>query len=152
MVLRVALVLAMAALLAAPTGGLAGAAAGATGSGNVIVLAPHHLRFGRVPVGTLVTMTALVVNRSRRTVLVAVEQFTVPDDFSPQQSESTCKLAADGGSSLAPGQSCSEVVLFSPIEFFAGRRERGTIPISATDPQSGALLELETLKLSGTGI
>ncbi len=116
-------------------------------AGSLIDVSPNHLRFGRQPYYSNVTKTVTITNTSSETLLVSLEAL-VPDDFNPGQLESTCLLSYTTNL-LAPGESCTHVIGFSPSPVFQGR-ETGELLVQVVD-ESGAILETHTVKISGTG-
>ena len=121
----------------------------ALADGTVLKISPRHLGFGKQVFDTFTTATITVMNTASVAVVVAFEQVRVPDDFSPGQPGSTCSLPEE--TPLAPGASCTEIVAFSPIRAFAGH-EQGTLTITARDPVSGAVVDTQTIKISGRGV
>jgi hypothetical protein len=136
---RFAAVLVTAAALAL---GVPAASAGAA----VLKVDPHHLDFGKQAFDTFTLKTITITNVSSTPVLVGFEELQVPDDFSPGQTESTCPIPDQ--TLVGGGDSCTQVVGYSPISFFAGH-ESATIRVTARDPASGELLD--SLLVMSTG-
>jgi hypothetical protein len=110
---------------------------------------PHHLAFGKQAFGTFTVGTITITNVSSAPVLVGFEELQVPDDFSPGQTESTCPIPEQ--TLVAAGESCTQVVGYSPISFFAGH-ESATIRVTARDPQSGEVLDSVLVMITGKAI
>lgn len=89
-----------------------------------------------------------ITNTSPETLLVSLEAL-VPDDFNPGQLESTCLLSYTTNV-LAPGESCTHVIGFSPSSAFPGR-ETGELLVRVFD-ENGTVRESHTVKISGTGV
>ncbi len=117
-------------------------------AGSLLDVSPNHLRFGRQPYYSNVTKTVTITNTSSETLLVSLEALG-PDDFNPGQLESTCLLSYTTNV-LAPGESCTHVIGFSPSPVFQGR-ETAELVVRVLD-ESGAILETHTVKISGTGV
>ncbi len=134
------LVLAVAVATAAPS---------ALGGGHVLSISPRHLNFGKQAFDTVTTGTITLTNTSSEPVLVAFIGGVLPDDFNPGQLESTCPLPEQ--TLLEAGASCTQVVTFYPSAVFAGH-EKGTLIVVALDPTTGAIIDRQTIRISGTGV
>jgi hypothetical protein len=111
-------------------------------------VSPHSLKFGRQAYNTFTTRTVTIRNVSSQTLYVTIADQS-PDDFSPGQPESTCRLSYTVNV-LPAGASCTMVVGFEPAPEFGGR-ETATLFISAAD-EHGTVLASRTVKVSGTGV
>ena len=125
-------------------------AATATAASPVSV-SPQRVNFGTKAVGTTTFKTITVTNTSRESLLVAVTG-GLPDDFGWGPVDIERDLCVfSGGQILAPGATCEAFVRFSPTEFFAGRRQTGTLEVTASDPATLAVLETTVVTITGTG-
>jgi hypothetical protein len=82
-------------------------------------------------------------------VVVDVDTVVAPDDFAAGQPESTCSLPED--TLLAPGASSTHVVEFQPDRFFSGRR-KAVLVVRAKDPETGAVIDSQRVRLTGRGV
>jgi hypothetical protein len=137
---RLILTLALLGAVAAPT---------AVAGPSILRLAPAKFNFGTRPVGTENIKSALLTNTSASPVLVTFDILSMPDDFGFEAPGLTCPPA--GGFVLAPSESCVATAAFRPSEFFAGLHQTAAVAIVASDPSTGAVLDSETLTMSGTG-
>ncbi|CAN5809420.1 hypothetical protein BH18ACT17_BH18ACT17_17020 [soil metagenome] len=101
---------------------------------------PNQVRFGKVPVGTSVTKTVTLTNRSDLDVTVfsigvGGERFTL--DFASED----CV-----GRTLAPGDACSYGIVFAPTS--SSRREGGSDLVFAPPAQPK---RFPVIRLSGFG-
>jgi hypothetical protein len=134
------IVLAVIAMLASP----AMAASG-------ISVSPQRLNFGTKAVGTTTFKTVTVTNTSGQSALVEMTG-GLPDDFGwgPLDIEQDLCVFS-GGEILAPGETCTVFVRFSPTEFFAGWRQNGTLQVTARDPSTLAVIETRVVPITGLG-
>jgi hypothetical protein len=117
---------------------------------KLLRVAPRTINFGTVPVGTEVLRGARITNVSGSDVLLLVEG-GLPDDFGfGLLPGSTCP-ALTPGEILVAGASCDAVVRFTLSEFFAGRRQTGTLTASLRDPTTGELLSTISIRVVGRG-
>jgi hypothetical protein len=129
---------------------LAMPAATATAASSLSV-SPQRVNFGTKAVGTTTFRTITVMNTSGQSLLVAMTG-GLPDDFGwgPVDIERD-RCVFSGGQILAPGATCEAFIRFSPTEFFAGRRQTGTLEVTASDPATLAVLETTVVTITGTG-
>jgi hypothetical protein len=123
----------------------------AAAAASLISVSPQRLNFGTKAVGTTTFRTVTVTNTSDQSVLVEVTG-GLPDDFGwgpVNIDEDRCVFS--GGEVLAPGETCEAFVRFSPTEFFAGRRQTGTLEVTASDPVTLAVIETTVVTITGTG-
>src|SRR5215213_8509506 len=138
----VVLLLTLAALLA-PSSAIA--------APSLLTVSPNRLNFGTKAVGTTTFKTVTVTNTSSQNLLVEMTG-GLPDDFGwgpVDIEEDQCVFS--GGEVLAPGETCEAFVRFSPTEFFAGRRQTGTLQVTASDPDTLAVLATTVVTITGTG-
>ena len=112
----------------------------------VVVVKPPHVQFGSQAYETLTKRSFTVTNRRSQSVLVAIELVRFGDDFSALI-ESTCRLI--DSVTLAPGESCTQVVGFRPTPFFGGE-ETAIMQVVVRD-LSGNLIETRDVTLTGRG-
>jgi hypothetical protein len=114
-------------------------------------VSPQRLNFGTKAVGTTTFKTVTVTNTTGESLLVAMTG-GLPDDFGwgPVDIDQD-RCVFSGGDILAPGATCEAFVRFSPTEFFAGRRQTGTLEVTASDPATLAVLETTVVTITGTG-
>lgn len=75
----------------------------------------------------------------------------LPDDFGfGFMPRSTCAVLSAGGL-MEDGDSCRAVVRYSPSEYFVGSQQTGSLTVTATDPDSGALVESMAIPVTATG-
>ena len=123
-------------------------ATAATTSG-VLVARPAQIDFHTKRVGTENYKRTKITNTGETAVLLLVSG-GLPDDFGfGLLPGSTCPVLAP--ELLGAGDSCYVVVRYSPTEFFAGSLQRGSLTATATDPETGALIEELTIPVFGTG-
>ena len=111
---------------------------------------PDTLRFGKQAVGTenFKGVTVKNVTDSDFDVYVTASLW---DDFGfGLMPGSTCP--ALGPDTLPARRSCKAVVRFSPTAYFAGLEQPGLLTVTATDPTTGAVLEVEEVHVTGTGV
>ena len=114
-----------------------------------IRVAPKSIDFGTKAVGATYFDSVKITNASGRPQQFLVEG-GLPDDFGfGLLPGSTCP-ALTPGAILAPQQSCTAVVRFTPSEFFVGWEATGSLTVTATDPQTGAVTSA-LIPVSGTG-
>ncbi len=132
--------LAALAVLAVPSAAQAG--------DSILTVTPHHLKFGRQPFGSFTTRTVHIANRSSRTLVVTIADQS-PDDFSPGQPESTCRLSYTVNV-LEPGDRCTMIIGFEPSEPFAGR-ERADMTVTAATT-GGKILRTLHVRITGVAV
>jgi hypothetical protein len=113
---------------------------------NVIRVTPHTVSFGVKPVGSFTIKTSTVTNTSSETIYVSIDVTRDWDNFSTLI-DSTCGFLDP--QPLAAGESCTVVVGFRPSEFFVGLKQDQRLLVTATDPQSGAVLDSVELLFLG---
>jgi hypothetical protein len=114
-----------------------------------IRVSPKEIAFGTRTVGTDYYDGVNITNTSGRTLQVVVEA-GLPDDFGfGLMPGSTCPVFTPG-ELMADGASCRAVVRFTPTEFFAGWEQTGSLTVTATDPETGAVSVFK-IQVSGTG-
>jgi hypothetical protein len=125
--------------------------ASAAAAASRLSISPQRLNFGTRAVGTTTFKTVTVTNTTGESVLVAVTG-GLPDDFGwgPVDIDRD-RCVFSGGEILAPGATCEAFVRFSPTDFFAGRRQTGTLEVTASDRATLAVLETTAVTITGTG-
>ena len=125
--------------------------ASAAAAASPLSVNPQRLNFATKAVGTTTFKTVTVTNTTGQDLLVAMTG-GLPDDFGwgPVDIEQDLCVFS-GGEILTPGASCEAFVRFSPTEFFAGRRQTGTLEVTASDPATLAVLETKVVTITGTG-
>lgn len=124
--------------------------AAATARTSEIRVAPKTIDFGTKTVGSDYYDGVKITNASGRSLRVLVEA-GLPDDFGfGFMPGSTCP-ALTPGELMDAGESCRAVVRFSPSEFFAGWEQKGTMTITATDPDTGTVVRVVEVPISGRG-
>jgi hypothetical protein len=114
-----------------------------------IKVSPKEIAFGTRTVGTDYFDGVKITNTSGRTLQVLVEA-GLPDDFGfGFMPGSTCPPLTPG-ELMADGASCRAVVRFTPTEFFVGQQQTGSLTVTTTDPETGAVNVTE-IPVSGTG-
>ena len=110
---------------------------------------PDTLDFGTRPVGSENYKGVSVKNRTQSSINVYVTA-SLWDDFGfGLMPGSTCPALEPG--TLRAGRSCRAVVRFSPSEFFAGLKQTGRLTVTATHPRTGAVLDVEDVRVKGRG-
>jgi Cep192 domain 4 len=123
-------------------------AASSVAANNVLKVKPGAVNFGTKPVGSSTIKSTTLTNTSDEPIVVTLSLVRSWDDFAGGAVGSTCP----GGSfTLAPGESCTLVEAFFPSEDFEGIKQDQIWVATATDPQSGALLETEEIVFFGRG-
>jgi hypothetical protein len=125
--------------------------ASAAAAASRLSVSPQRLNFGTRAVGTTTFKTVTVTNSTGESILVAMTG-GLPDDFGwgPVDIDRD-RCVFSGGEILAPGATCEAFVRFSPTDFFAGRRQTGTLEVTASDPATLAVLEATAVTITGTG-
>jgi hypothetical protein len=117
--------------------------------GAVVAARPATVDFHTRQVGTENYKRTKITNTSGGDVSILVSA-GLPDDFGfGLLPGSTCPVLAP--ETLAAGESCYAVVRFSPTEFFAGWEARGSLIVTATDPDTGQELATLVVPVIGTG-
>jgi len=117
---------------------------------NVLKVSPGTVNFGAKSVGSFTLKSTTITNTSDEAVFLSLSLVRSWDDFSGGRIESTCF----GEFSfepilLAPGESCTLVEAFRPSEGFEGLKQDQIWVATATDPESGAILETEEILFLG---
>jgi hypothetical protein len=120
-------------------------AAGSIAASNVLKVKPGAVNFGTKPVGSSTFKSTTITNTSDETILLTLSLTRSWDDFAGGAVGSTCT----GSDTLAPGESCTLVEKFNPSEGFEGLRQDQIWVATATDPESGAILETEEILFLG---
>jgi hypothetical protein len=121
-------------------------AASSTAASNVLKVTPGTVNFGTKPVGSSTFKGTTLTNTSDEPIVVTLGLVRSWDDFAGGAVGSTCP----GGSfTLAPGESCTLVEAFRPSEGFEGLKQDQIWVATATDPESGAILETEEILFLG---
>jgi hypothetical protein len=126
------------------------AAAPAASSADILRAAPPTVHMGVRDVGTETLKGTRITNTSDQDVLLYVEGTRMPDDFGfGLMPGSTCP--ALGPAILAAGASCDAVVNFRPSEFFAGQDQVAELTATASDPETGAVLDSIVIQFLARG-
>ena len=123
----------------------AGIAGSAIAAGNVLKVTPGTVNFGTKPVGSVTLKGTTITNTSEEPVLLTLGLVRSWDDFAGGRVESTCSLALSEPTLLAPGESCTLVEAFFATGDFNGIKQDQIWVATATDPETGAVLETETI-------
>ena len=111
---------------------------------------PDKLDFGTKVVGTENFKGVSVKNRTSSDIDLYVTS-SLWDDFGfGLMPGSTCP--ALGPDTLRAFRSCRAVVRFSPTAYFAGLTQTGLLTVTATDPRTGAVLDVEEVRVMGRGV
>jgi hypothetical protein len=124
----------------------------ASAAASLLSVSPQRVNFGTKAVGTTTFKTITVTNTSRSNLQVSITG-GLPDDFGwgPVDLEQDLCVFS-GGELLASGDTCQVFVRFSPTEFFVQfGRQTGTLEITASDPDTLAILETTVATITGTG-
>ena len=126
------------------------APASAVAASSLLSVSPQKVNFGHKTVGTTTFKTITVTNTSDSSLLVHIDG-GLPDDFGwgGLTPDDVCVFSP--GDVLDPGESCQAFVRYSPSEFFAGRRQNGTLQVTAFDPATLEPLETTVVAITGTG-
>ena len=124
-------------------------AQGAVAGPSLLRVAPSELNFGTRAVGTETIRTARITNQGSSPIFVTFDIVSMPDDFGFEAPGFTCPPA--GGFLLGPGESCDATAAYRPSAFFAGEPETAAVRVVASDPSSGAVLDSQLLRMTGTG-
>jgi hypothetical protein len=110
----------------------------------------RKIDFGTKRVGTESFKGVSVKNRTNVSIDVYVTA-SLWDDFGfGLMPGSTCP--ALGPDTLRAHRSCKAVVRFSPTAFFAGLEQTGSLTVTATHPRTGAVLDVEDVRVTGRGV
>jgi hypothetical protein len=116
----------------------------------ILKASPKHVNFGTKAVGTFTVKGATITNTSSADVLVQTSAVRMPDQFSWGLLEGqTCPIFS--AEILAAGQSCDIVAAFRPEEFFAGLEDTAVLQVTATDPSTGAIVDVVLVEFRGVG-
>ncbi len=125
------------------------AAPAASAAKATIRVSPSSIKFGTRAAGATYFDSVKITNASGAPQQVLVEG-GLPDDFGfGLLPGSTCP-ALTPGAILAPRESCTAVVRFTPSEFFIGWQQTGSLIVTATDPATGAVTTV-LIPVSGRG-
>jgi Ca2+-binding RTX toxin-like protein len=101
-----------------------------------IKVVPSAIKFGTKVVGTDYFGDVRITNASKEPLQFLVDS-ALPDDFGfGLLPGSTCPVLTPGAI-LAPGESCTAVVRFTPTPFFADGQQAGSLTVTATDLATG---------------
>jgi hypothetical protein len=121
-------------------------AASSTAASNVLKVTPGTVNFGTKPVGSSTFKGTTLTNTSDEPIVVTLSLVRSWDDFAGGAVGSTCPGESF---TLAPGESCTLVEAFRPSEGFEGLKQDQIWVATATDPESGAILETEEILFLG---
>jgi hypothetical protein len=111
---------------------------------QMISVKPEHLTL-RAAFGTSVAGSITVTSTSAGTLIVRLSA-SPPDNIDIAIEGSTCTIAGDNV--LASGASCTVLVRYTGVEFL-GPRSTATLLVTASDPQTGELLDSDVVKITG---
>jgi hypothetical protein len=126
-----------------------GVAVSATAADNVLTVTPGTVNFGAKPVGSSTLKSTTITNVSDEPILLTLSLVRSWDDFAGGRTESTCFLSSGEPILLAPGESCTLVEAFFSTGDFVGIKQDQIWLATATDPESGAVLETEKIVFFG---
>jgi hypothetical protein len=121
-------------------------AASSTAASNVLKVTPGTVNFGTKPVGSSTFKGTTLTNTSDEPIVVTLSLVRSWDDFAGGAVGSTCPGESF---TLAPGESCTLVEAFRPSEGFEGLKQDQIWVATATDPESGAILETDEILFLG---
>lgn len=123
----------------------------ASSSSTVLVARPATIDFKTKRVGTENYKRTKITNSSRSPVRLVVTG-GLPDDFGfGLMPGETCPVF-DLGEVVAAGASCYAVVRFSPTDGFIGWPAEGSLDATATDPDTGALVDKISIPVLGMAV
>jgi hypothetical protein len=135
--------------LAAVAAAMALIAGPAQAAQSDIKVSPKEIAFGTRAVGKTYFDGVKITNTSGSDVLLLVEG-GLPDDFGfGLLPGSTCPVL--NPEVMADGASCRAVVRYTPSEFFVGDEQTGGLTVTTTDPETGAVVNVTSIPVSGTG-
>jgi hypothetical protein len=138
------------AVAAAVMAGLAAAPAALAARDYLKITPERTIDFGAKRVGTESFKGVSVRNRTNVSIDAHVTS-SLWDDFGfGLMPGSTCP--ALGPDILRAHRSCRAVVRFSPTAFFAGLDQTGLLTVTATHPKTGAVLDVEDVRVTGRGV
>jgi hypothetical protein len=114
---------------------------------DVLKVTPGTVNFGSKPVGSSTAKATTITNTSDEAISLSLALVRSWDDFAGPAVESTCPGFEPG--LLQPGESCTLMERFFPSETFLGIKQDQIWLASATDPQSGAVLDREEIVFFG---
>ncbi len=126
----------------------AGAAASATAADDVLKVTPGTVNFGAKPLESFTFKSTTITNTSDETILLTLSLVRSWDDFSGGWITSTCLLPFEP-TPLAPGESCTLVEGFSPSDTFLGIKQDQIWIATATDLNTGEVLDTEEIVFFG---
>jgi hypothetical protein len=129
----------------------AGAVASATAAQNVLKVKPGTVNFGAKPFLSETVKSTAITNTGYEPILLTLGLVRSWDDFAGGRVESTCSLSLSEPTLLAPGESCTLVEAFIPHEDFAGIKQDQIWLATATNPESGTVLETSEIVFFGRG-
>jgi hypothetical protein len=119
----------------------------AASAANVLKVTPGTVNFGSKPIGSSTVKATTITNKSDEAISLSLALVRSWDDFAGPAGQSTC--AGFEPALLQPGESCELVERFSPSETFLGIKQDQIWLATATDPQSGAVLDREEIVFFG---
>jgi hypothetical protein len=123
-------------------------AASSTAASNVLKVTPGTVNFGTKPFGSSTFKNTTLTNTNDEPIVVTLSLVRSWDDFAGGAVGSTCPSSPF---TLEPGESCTLVEAFIPTELFEGIKQDQIWVATATEPESGALLETEEIVFFGRG-
>jgi hypothetical protein len=114
---------------------------------DVLKVTPGTVNFGSKPVGSSTAKATTITNTSDEAISLSLALVRSWDDFAGPAVESTCPGFEPA--LLQPGESCTLMERFFPSETFLGIKQDQIWLASATDPQSGAVLDREEIVFFG---
>lgn len=115
-----------------------------------IRVTPKAIDFGIKKVGQTYFDGVKITNSSGRPLRLFVDG-GLPDDFGfGLEPGSTCPVFTPG-EVVGSGDSCRAVVRYTPSEFFAGRLQTGALIVTASEPDTGAVIAQLEVPVTGTG-
>jgi hypothetical protein len=114
---------------------------------DVLKVTPGTVNFGSKPVGSSTAKATTITNTSDEAISLSLALVRSWDDFAGPAVESTCPGFEPV--LLQPGESCTLMERFFPSETFLGIKQDQIWLASATDPQSGAVLDREEIVFFG---
>ena len=127
----------------------AGITGGAIAAGNVLKVTPGTVNLGTKPVGSVTLKGTTITNTSDEPILLTLSLVRSWDDFAGGRVESTCLSPLGEPTLLAPGESCTLVEAFFATGDFNGIKQDQIWLATGTDPETGSVLETETIVFFG---
>ena len=113
---------------------------------DVLKVTPGTVNFGSKPVGSSTVKATTITNTSDEAVSLSLALVRSWDDFAGPAGGTCAGLEP---ALLQPGESCTVMERFSPSETFLKIKQDQIWLATATDPQSGAVLETEEIVFLG---